>query len=574
MKTTERKPKYAMRKLSVGLVSCMLGFALIATPSHSLAAGGEDGEEVATEVEEELKDAPTELENDEGKINSNSEDLELAPEIEPETLKEGAESDIHKFNFRWKTYDDTSPQYDENHKGDKVNLKLELRYSDANRNRKYVLTDGIEFTLGEDKDIELDLSKYAKETGLENPRYLGAYLVATEDSNNYKFVLGSDTTQGSKEHTYLISQNMDTSIKEEKKEDAIILEKDKDNLDINYKIVEYEKDKETNNFSEEPKDKIVSRRGEKIPLTHERKFEDDKEFKLAWEEGIIGGSIERTSELDLFARNRKDRKFGILADFKDETHKKYYTLKIEGDDLEGWTVTLGSNLKDKIESSDEYIYYTTEYVEDETLDEGVRVLVKDGENGIIRETIRTIYLPGEDGKEEIIDKKVSSKKIKDMIGRIIRIGTKKKTPDTPDKPDPENPDKPIPDTPDKPEITDNQGDLTQEERDELEKLIQDLIDEMNKEEETPDTKPEDTKKPAENEEVKPSENEEENKKPEKEEKIEEGKKETVAPRKDKKTDQKASKDRSPKTGITGSASIIALLGSSVLASFGLRKKND
>ena len=40
MKSKERKPKYAMRKLSVGLVSCMLGFALIAEPSHSLAAGG------------------------------------------------------------------------------------------------------------------------------------------------------------------------------------------------------------------------------------------------------------------------------------------------------------------------------------------------------------------------------------------------------------------------------------------------------------------------------------------------------------------------------------------------------
>ena len=40
MNNLERKPKYAMRKLSVGLVSCMLGFALIAGPSHSLAAGG------------------------------------------------------------------------------------------------------------------------------------------------------------------------------------------------------------------------------------------------------------------------------------------------------------------------------------------------------------------------------------------------------------------------------------------------------------------------------------------------------------------------------------------------------
>ena len=48
MKNIQKKPKYAMRKLSVGLVSCMLGFALVAQPSHSLAAGGVEGEE--TEV--------------------------------------------------------------------------------------------------------------------------------------------------------------------------------------------------------------------------------------------------------------------------------------------------------------------------------------------------------------------------------------------------------------------------------------------------------------------------------------------------------------------------------------------
>ena len=65
MKTTERKPKYAMRKLSVGLVSCMLGFALIAQPSQSLAAGGAESEPTAVEEthEEEPKDGPTEEAN-------------------------------------------------------------------------------------------------------------------------------------------------------------------------------------------------------------------------------------------------------------------------------------------------------------------------------------------------------------------------------------------------------------------------------------------------------------------------------------------------------------------------------
>ena len=366
---------------------------------------------------------------------------------------------------------------------------------------------------------------------------------------------------------------MDTSIKEEKEKDAIILEKDKDNLDVNYKIVEYEKDGKnedgTYNFSEKPEDKTVRRRGEEIPLTHERKFKDGKEIKLAWEEGMIGGSINRNSELDLFARNGKDRKFGILADFKDETHKKYYTLKIEGDDLEGWTVTLGSNLREKQDTKDRNVGYTTKTIYDDTIEEGIEIVEQKGVDGLVRDTIRTIYLPGADGKEEIVDQKVTnSEKIREIVEKIIRIGTKKNTPDTPI----------IPGNPDT-EIPDDKGDLTPEERDELDKLIQDLLDEINKEEETPDTKPEDTKKPTENEEVKPSENEEETKKPQREDKKEAdkkeaGKNETVAPAKAKKADQKSSKDTSPKTGVTGSVSILALLGSSLLASFGLRKKND
>lgn len=574
MKSKERKPNYAMRKLSVGLVSCMLGFALIAEPSHSLAAGGEDGEEVATEVEEELEDTPTELENDEGKDNLNSEDLELEPEIQPESLKEGEESDIHKFNFRWKAYDDSKPEYDENHKNEKVKLKVELRYSGDNRTRKNVFTDEIEFTLGEDKNIEIDLAKYAKKTGLDNPKFSGAYLVATEESNNYKFALGNDTTQDSKVHTYLISQNMDTSINEEKEKDAIILEEDEDKLDVNYKIVEYEKDGKnedgTYNFSEESKDKTVRRKGEDIPLIHERKFEDGKEFKLAWEEGIIGGSINRNSELDLFARNGKDRKFGILADFKDGIHKKYYTLKIEGDDLEGWTVTLGSKLRKKTEFENiQEQEYKIIRIEDPNLDFGEEVVDREGENGKTADVYETIYLPGEGGEDEVVvPKKLVEKnrRIKEIVNKIIRIGTKKKTPDTPI----------IPGDSDE-EIPEDQEDLTPEERDELDKLIQDLLDEINKEEETPDTKPEDTKKPTENEEVKPSGNEEikpseneETKKPEKEE----DKKGTADPVKTKPAEQKANKNASPKTGVTGSATIAALGLSSLFASLGLRKKND
>lgn len=58
MNNTEKKPKYAMRKLSIGLVSCMLGFTLMAIPSHSFASGG--AESKPTQVEEAQKAEPEE----------------------------------------------------------------------------------------------------------------------------------------------------------------------------------------------------------------------------------------------------------------------------------------------------------------------------------------------------------------------------------------------------------------------------------------------------------------------------------------------------------------------------------
>lgn len=48
-----RKPKYATRKLSIGLVSCMLGYALLVSPSSveaaELEANNQAVEESATE---------------------------------------------------------------------------------------------------------------------------------------------------------------------------------------------------------------------------------------------------------------------------------------------------------------------------------------------------------------------------------------------------------------------------------------------------------------------------------------------------------------------------------------------
>ncbi len=42
LKGSIRKPKYATRKLSIGLVSCMLGYALLVSPTSVEAAKGDE----------------------------------------------------------------------------------------------------------------------------------------------------------------------------------------------------------------------------------------------------------------------------------------------------------------------------------------------------------------------------------------------------------------------------------------------------------------------------------------------------------------------------------------------------
>lgn len=56
-KGSTRKPKYATRKLSIGLVSCLLGFTLLISPVESLAA------EPKTEMAE-LEDADEKTEEE------------------------------------------------------------------------------------------------------------------------------------------------------------------------------------------------------------------------------------------------------------------------------------------------------------------------------------------------------------------------------------------------------------------------------------------------------------------------------------------------------------------------------
>lgn len=79
-----RKPKYATRKLSIGLVSCMLGYALLVSPS-SVEAAELDNRAVAEETAEpETTSGEDNLveENEENKEDLSEENKEEAPAVD------------------------------------------------------------------------------------------------------------------------------------------------------------------------------------------------------------------------------------------------------------------------------------------------------------------------------------------------------------------------------------------------------------------------------------------------------------------------------------------------------------
>ena len=80
-KGSNRKPKYATRKLSIGLVSCMLGYALLVSPS-SVEAAGLDSENQA--VAEESAEPETTSEED-NLVEENKEETPAEGSVEEET---------------------------------------------------------------------------------------------------------------------------------------------------------------------------------------------------------------------------------------------------------------------------------------------------------------------------------------------------------------------------------------------------------------------------------------------------------------------------------------------------------
>ncbi len=96
----EKTPKYGTRKLSIGLVSCMLGFSLIIAPGSSKAAEASENETVATETntpeENPVEKEATPVANEQAKEETQELAVEPAQEIKEEVVAKQADTFVEK----------------------------------------------------------------------------------------------------------------------------------------------------------------------------------------------------------------------------------------------------------------------------------------------------------------------------------------------------------------------------------------------------------------------------------------------------------------------------------------------
>lgn len=580
MNNTEKKPKYAMRKLSIGLVSCMLGFTLMSIPSQSFAAEGVEDE--STQVEEKNLETDSEttndIENNESQNEADS-DIEFGDNIKSEPVQAQAQEYTHKIMWGKDTGKPSNynKYYDKGIDGEKIQARVGLNlYAEDDQGKRVNLFAGYgeeELEVGKDKIINYSNYKFYKltDTGYEpvskdDYKILGVEGLewpVSDETNNKMWTTYSGYNVG---YTALY-QNINSHIEYKKVPDSLILEKDKNDLEIKYNIKNKKDGKLVQNGSREviveENDKFKD--GEKKWLSDIgdpwKKKPDDREKSINF--AIEQGYLEMYSPY-----TGKYKSYDLVGEFKKDQHKKYYNLKIEGSDTKGWTVTLGSNLKEKEDIKNRTTQkFITEEIYDDTLDEGYRKIEQEGHDEIVKETYKLIYLPGKNGTadEEVERTLKSSEKIQNLVQQIIRIGTRKKS----------NPSGPIIRPGDNTIPSNPSIDTPDEDDDEYRKLIEELIKEIKKETEKQDQveSPSDEKKQnpskVENKTETPSETKKESTNPQRD-----AKKDQANPYRNKKADQRANKSASPKTGVTGSLAVVALGLSSFVASLGLRKKYD
>lgn len=362
--------------------------------------------------------------NDENKdkTNKSNDGLKINNENKPENSRVNAfaKHENVKVRIGWK-YSDSKGYYNQADEGKPVsfNYSIRIQYIGENGKKNYTsVTKRFDGKIGTPLEFDIKTDEIKDDNGQIIKDFNVESIDIKPDDENYIYQISNQNQPNKGIIGGYITQNMNTSLVGIKDPNAIILDEDKESLNIEFTITQIHNGQIT--------EKLTNRR--KL-ISSNRKFQEG-EFKLYNDRSFKRALIQNS--LNLYSHSsEKFKDFILKAEFTGdnaERLRKLYSLDMQGNDLNGWNLTLKSKIlkEDKREESE--IKYKTIYKDDPTLEEGKTKVKQEGVNGLSVTSTPYYYVINEDGTKEII-KELTDEKVekveKKPVDKIILRGTKK-----------------------------------------------------------------------------------------------------------------------------------------------------
>lgn len=335
-----------------------------------------------------------------------------------------------KIAYTWNKDGTTSGYYNPNDKNKKIRLKFLSIFKGNNNGQttdNHKQSDTRDLTIGSTTPAENEVrtdQMYADED-VDKKVYTDCEIydvkLPLSDANS---IYSIETKKDNKNFTSYLKQNMQTKTTSNLVDNAIILPSDKNNMKVRFTVTKKDNAENIKNNGVEIS-RIIDFKAGNLDI-----WNDDEKTASSFKKAI------EESKLVLFDENgQKVNDYVLKAEFygqkKDELNKRY-SLKMEGNDLDGFKLSLSSKVKKKEKVQETIVDFDTIYEDDETLEIGKTKVKTEGVKGKTVKKIPYYYIL-ENEKEVVLETKedeATTNEIQKKVDKVILRGTKvKKTPE-------------------------------------------------------------------------------------------------------------------------------------------------
>lgn len=335
-----------------------------------------------------------------------------------------------KIAYTWNKDGTTSGYYNPNNKNKKIRLKFLSIFKGNNNGQttdNHKQSDTRDLTIGSTTPAENEVrtdQMYADED-VDKKVYTDCEIydvkLPLSDANS---IYSIETKKDNKNFTSYLKQNMQTKTTSNLVDNAIILPSDKNNMKVRFTVTKKDNAENIKNNGVEIS-RIIDFKAGNLDI-----WNDDEKTASSFKKAI------EESKLVLFDENgQKVNDYVLKAEFygqkKDELNKRY-SLKMEGNDLDGFKLSLSSKVKKKEKVQETIVDFDTIYEDDETLEIGKTKVKTEGVKGKTVKKIPYYYIL-ENEKEVVLETKedeATTNEIQKKVDKVILRGTKvKKTPE-------------------------------------------------------------------------------------------------------------------------------------------------